>query len=145
MAMNRNDFQQLSELRAKEAKALLAAGFPEGAYYLAGYAVECALKACIARKTQEFDFPERKRVNDSHTHDLGKLLVLAGLSEDLQLEFAGDAAMEWRWGIVRDWSEESRYEMFQGSEAERIQRATLMINVIGARYGGVMPWIKQRW
>jgi HEPN domain-containing protein len=132
-------------LRLKEAKALLAAGFPEGAYYLAGYAVECALKACIARKTQEFDFPERKRVNDSHTHDLGKLLVLAGLSEDLQLEFAGDAAMEWRWGIVRDWSEESRYEMFQGSEAERIQRATLMINVIGARYGGVMPWIKQRW
>jgi HEPN domain-containing protein len=143
--MNRNDFQRLSELRIKEARALLAAGFPEGAYYLAGYAVECALKACIARKTQEFDFPERKRVNDSHTHDLGKLLVLAGLSEDLQLEFAGDAAMEWRWGIVRDWSEESRYEMFQGSEAERIQRATLMINVIGARYGGVMPWIKQRW
>jgi HEPN domain-containing protein len=94
MAMNRNDFQQLSELRAKEAKALLAAGFPEGAYYLAGYAVECALKACIARKTQEFDFPEKKRVNDSHTHDLGKLLVLAGLSEDLQLGFTANARME---------------------------------------------------
>jgi HEPN domain-containing protein len=94
MAMNRNDFQQLSELRLKEAKALLAAGFPEGAYYLAGYAVECALKACIARKTQEFDFPEKKRVNDSHTHDLGKLLVLAGLSEDLQLGFTANARME---------------------------------------------------
>jgi HEPN domain-containing protein len=143
--MNRDDFQKLSELRLKEAKALLAAGFPEGAYYLAGYAVECALKACIARKTQEFDFPEKKRVNDSHTHDLGKLLALAGLSEEMQLEFAADAAMEWRWGIVRDWSEESRYEMFQGGEADRTQRATLMINVIGARYGGVMQWIKQRW
>jgi len=94
MAMNRNDFQQLSELRLKEAKALLAAGFSEGAYYLAGYAVECALKACIARKTQEFDFPEKKRVNDSHTHDLGKLLVLAGLSEDLQLGFTANARME---------------------------------------------------
>jgi HEPN domain-containing protein len=145
MAMNRNDFQQLSELRLKEAKALLAAGFPEGAYYLAGYAVECALKACIARKTQEFDFPEKKRVNDSHTHDLGKLLVLAGLSEDLQLGFTANARMEMYWGIVRDWSEESRYEMFQGSEAERIQLATLMIQAIGAQYGGVMQWIKQRW
>ncbi|MGC1463812.1 MAG: HEPN domain-containing protein [Terracidiphilus sp.] len=143
--MNRSDFQRLSELRLKEAKALLAAGFPEGAYYLSGYAVECALKACIARRTQEFDFPEKKRVNDSHTHDLGKLLVLAGLSEDLQLEFAADAAMEWRWGIVRDWSEESRYDMLQGGEPERFQRATLMINVIGAQSGGVMQWIKQRW
>jgi HEPN domain-containing protein len=143
--MNRIDFQQLAELRLKEAKALLAADFPDGAYYLAGYAVECALKACIARKTQEFDFPEKKRVNDSHTHDLGKLLMLAGLSEDLQCEFAADAAMEWRWGIVRDWSEESRYEIFQDSEAERIQRATLMINVIGAQSGGIMQWIKQRW
>jgi HEPN domain-containing protein len=143
--MNRIDFQQLAELRFKEAKVLLEAGFPEGAYYLSGYAVECALKACIAKKTQEHDFPEKKRVNDSHTHDLGKLLVLAGLSENLQLEFAANDAMEWRWGIVRDWSEESRYEMFQGSEAERIQRATLMINVIGSRRGGVMQWIKQSW
>ena len=143
--MNRIDFQNLSELRLKEAKALLAAGFPEGAYYLAGYAVECALKACIAKKTQEHDFPDKKRVNDSHTHDLGKLVGLAGLSEEMQFEFAADAAMEWRWGVVRDWSEESRYEMFEGGEAERIQRATLMINVIGAQNGGVMQWIKQRW
>ncbi len=145
MAMNRNDFQQLSELRAKEAKALLAAGFPEGAYYLAGYAVECALKACIARKTREFDFPEKKRVNDSHTHDLGKLLALAGLSEDLQLEFAANPDLETFWEVVRDWSEESRYEMIQGSDEERIQLATLMIQAIGAQYGGVMQWIKQRW
>jgi len=43
--MNRVDLQQLAELRLKESKALFAAGFPEGAYYLAGYAVECALKA----------------------------------------------------------------------------------------------------
>jgi len=143
--VNRTDFQRLSDLRLKEAKALLDAGFPEGAYYLAGYAVECALKACIARKTQEFDFPERKRVNDSHTHDLGKLLVLAGLSEDLQLEFARDTAMEIYWGIIRDWSEESRYEIFQGSEAESIQGATLMIRAVENQHGGVLQWIKQRW
>jgi HEPN domain-containing protein len=143
--MNRADFQQLAELRLREAEALLAAGLPDGAYYLAGYVVECALKACIARKTREFDFPEKKRVNDSHTHDLGRLLVLAGLSEEVQFEFAADSAMEWRWGIVRDWSEESRYEVFQGGEADRIQRATLMINVIGAQNGGVMQWIKLRW
>ena len=47
--MNRTDLQQPALTRLAEAKALLAAGFPAGAYYLAGYAVECALKACIAK------------------------------------------------------------------------------------------------
>ena len=143
--MNRTDFQQLAELRLKEAKALLAADFPDGAYYLAWYAIESGLKACIAKRTQQYDFPDKKRVNDSHTHDLGKLLMLAGLSEDLQFEFAADAAMEWRWGIVRDWSEESRYEMIQGSDEERFRFAYQMIHAIECQNGGIMQWIKQRW
>jgi HEPN domain-containing protein len=49
--MNRADLQQLAELRITEAKVLLDNGFYAGAYYLAGYAVECALKACIAKLT----------------------------------------------------------------------------------------------
>lgn len=47
--MNRSDFQKLTELRLTEANALLGAKCYEGAYYLTGYAVECALKACIAQ------------------------------------------------------------------------------------------------
>jgi hypothetical protein len=47
--MNRNDLQNLSRLREKEAKVLLDNGCFAGAYYLLGYAVECALKACIAK------------------------------------------------------------------------------------------------
>jgi hypothetical protein len=41
--MNRADLQQIAELRLQEARTLLTGGFPDGAYYLAGYAVECAL------------------------------------------------------------------------------------------------------
>jgi hypothetical protein len=143
--MNRADFQQLAELRLNEANALHAAAFQEGAYYLAGYAVECALKACIARKTQEFDFPEKKRVNDSHTHDLEKLLVLAGLSEDLRFAFAANPDLETFWEVVRDWSEESRYEMIEGSDEERFRFAYQMIHAIECQNAGVMQWIKQRW
>ena len=84
--MNRADFQRLAELRLKEANALLAAELPDGAYYLAGYAVECALKACIAKRTHEYDFPEKKLVNDSHTHDIKILLRLAGLSDQLKID-----------------------------------------------------------
>jgi hypothetical protein len=45
----RRDFRTLAELRAEEARVLLRSRRQLGAYYLAGYAVECALKACIAK------------------------------------------------------------------------------------------------
>jgi HEPN domain-containing protein len=79
--MNRLDFQKLAELRLLEAEVLLDAGKYEGAYYLCGYAVECALKACIAKLTKEHDFPDKATVNDSYTHDLGKLLGVSGLKK----------------------------------------------------------------
>jgi HEPN domain-containing protein len=58
--MDRKDFRALSRVWLSEATALLNAGLPDGAYYLAGYAVECALKACIAKETQRYEFPEKK-------------------------------------------------------------------------------------
>lgn len=69
--------QILARTRLAEANALLAAGFPDGAYYLAGYAVECALKACITRGTQRYDFPDKKSVDASYTHNLKDLIKVA--------------------------------------------------------------------
>ena len=60
--MLRTDLQRLSRLRARDARTLFAAGQYDGVYYLGGFAVECALKACIARKTQRHEFPDRNRV-----------------------------------------------------------------------------------
>jgi hypothetical protein len=45
--MNRVDFQNLATERLSDAEALIAGGRFDCAYYVAGYAVECALKACI--------------------------------------------------------------------------------------------------
>jgi hypothetical protein len=58
--VDRKDLQELSTVRPKEAAALLKAGLFDGAYYLAGYAVECALKACIAKGTQRYEFPRQE-------------------------------------------------------------------------------------
>ena len=55
--MDRRDLQALSRIRINEAKGLLSLGLHDGAYYLAGYAVECALKACIAKETKRHEFP----------------------------------------------------------------------------------------
>lgn len=60
MGVDRRDLHVLSRIRLKEAKALLDAGLYDGAYYLAGYAVECGLKACIAKKTKRHEFPPDK-------------------------------------------------------------------------------------
>jgi HEPN domain len=55
--LNRSSLQTLAELRREDARVLLENGRFEAAYYLAGYAVECAFKACLAKRTQEYDFP----------------------------------------------------------------------------------------
>jgi len=146
--MNRNDFQRLAELRLKEARVLLAAELPDGAYYLSGYAVECALKACIAKRTREHDFPEKKLVIDSHTHDLGKLLDLAGLSDLLKNDVAGNIELKLDWDTVREWSEQSRYNLFDDDPIGHwsgLASAQSLIDAVESKKGGVLRWIRQSW
>lgn len=94
--MNKNDLEALSDTRLNEAKCLLDHGFFHGAYYLCGYAVECALKACIAKSFLQHEFPNKKVVNDSYTHDLSQLLKIANLHQIL----IADAKMMFRWRLT---------------------------------------------
>ena len=104
--MNRVDFQQLADLRVSEAKCLLDNGFYEGAYYLIGYAVECVFKSALAKQIKQHDFPDRKLINDSYTHDLTKLLRLSGLEQIHDQEQKSNSNFAVNWAIVKDWSEE---------------------------------------
>ena len=61
MRVDRKELQELSKIRLKEASALLELGLSDGAYYLAGFAVECALKACIAKATQRGGIPRQEK------------------------------------------------------------------------------------
>ena len=139
-AMNRSDLHQLARERVREARQLLRARAPTGAYYLAGYAVECALKACIAKKTQRFEFPSRHTVNESHAHDLDKLLKLAGLERALDQEARARAGLGVNWTTVKAWSERSRYEM-----ATDMRRARALYRAITGRRDGVLPWVRRHW
>jgi len=144
--MNRSDFQKLAELRLKEARPLLAADFPDGAYYLAGYAVECALKASIARRTQQHDFPDKKRVDKRHAHDVEKLLDAAGMSDLLKKEIAGNEDLALDWETVREWSEQSRYDLFDDDPIGQwsgLASARLLIDAVESKKGGVLRWIRQ--
>jgi hypothetical protein len=66
----------------------LAARFPEGAYYLAEYAIECAFKACIAKRTQQHDFPEK----GSHKYfSHPRTMMYVGKEEDSLYYWEGES------------------------------------------------------
>jgi HEPN domain-containing protein len=137
--MNRNDLQRLAGIRIREAKALFKAGEYSGAYYLAGYAVECALKACIAKETLKHDFPDKDRANKSYVHSPSELIKVAELYRDLQMDGATNPALDANWNVVTKWSERSRYETWSRSEAKAL------IEAVSRKGNGVLPWIRRRW
>jgi hypothetical protein len=69
-----------------------------------GYAVECAIKACIAKQIKKHDFPDKKLINDSYVHDLEKLLSASGLKERFRKAMDANPALELNWSIAKDWS-----------------------------------------
>lgn len=134
--LTRKDFQVLADLRAKEAGILVQNGMEQGAYYLVGYAVECALKACIAKQTKRYEFPP-KNTDKFYSHNLESLLEEAGLKAQLDRDTRNNAALGASWGVVKSWKEISRYDR------SRLSGKDLYRAITGA--DGVLPWIKQRW
>jgi hypothetical protein len=105
--VNRTDFQQLAEIRIGEAAALLAHQKWDGAFYLAGYAVECALKACIAKLTNQHDFPDKRFAEKCFTHEFVRLLECAELVAQKEGDMDADPTLLDHWETVIMWKEES--------------------------------------
>ena len=136
--MNKNELEILSSIRIKEAYILLNADCYHGAYYLAGYSLECALKACVAKQIKQFDFPDKKLANDSYTHDLAKLLITAGLKQELIRQESEDINFKLNWSVANKWSEESRYD-----HSIQRQDAKDLFEAITENESGVLPWLKK--
>jgi HEPN domain-containing protein len=137
--MNRADFQKLAKLRIREAKFLLDNKCYEGAFYLAGYAIECALKACAAKKTKRYDFPPQN-AGALYTHNFESLVTLTGLKPDLDAEMKRVTDFRKNWVVVRGWNPFARYET-------RIddKRANDLYVAITAEPNGVLSWLKKYW
>ncbi len=138
--MNRLDFQLLADLRVADAQALLAAGQFDGAYYLGGYAVECALKSCISSQIKEHDFPDKALVNDSYQHNLERLLDISGVKKQFADRFAANTDFAANWGVIKDWTEQTRY-----NHAAAEVKARDFLNAISDPVNGVLTWLKTVW
>lgn len=137
--MNRNDFKEIARIRFEEAKVLLDNKKYDGAYYLSGYVIECGLKACIAKQVKKFEFPDKKLAQDCYTHDLAKLIKTAGLQTALDSELKSNSSFQLNWTVVKDWSEESRYQKHFEKKAKDIYSA------IAEQKNGVFKWVKRHW
>jgi hypothetical protein len=137
--VNRILFRDLAEERARDALGLINIGQWSGAYYLAGYAVECGLKACIARKTSQDDFPDKEFAIKCFTHRFDPLVILAGLESAFKAKVLVDRTFDDYWQIVVRWDETARYKIWSESDARDLYEATTNPT------SGALSWIKAHW
>jgi hypothetical protein len=133
------DLETLSSTRLEDARQLFRTGRFSAAYYLAGYAVELAIKACIAGVFQANAIPDKAFVTAIYSHKLDELLGLAGLKTKLTADMRDDPALSASWGIASKWNQASRYEMRDQFAAASI------INAVGDEQHGVLQWLKKHW
>jgi len=62
------------------------------------------------QKTKRSEFPAKAEyIRKLYTHELDKLLSLAGLDAQLNKDMGANKVFEANWSTVKDWTEESRY------------------------------------
>ena len=126
----------------RDAGALLKARRWSAAYYLAGYAVECGLKACVVayvKKNLGVIFRDRKFSEKCWTHDFKELFRLAGLKARWDADIAANPALRRNWQLVENWNEAARYQRKKRPEAEELYQAII------DPADGVLPWIRNHW
>lgn len=137
--LTKSDLEKLAQLRMDDALLLLRSSRCSSAYYLAGYAVELGLKACIAKLVQSNTIPDLSFVKAIYTHRFDNLLSTAGLRAEFEAELRTDAQLAAYWAIANNWTEESRYALWDPFAAASLVEAVHEPN------HGVFQWIKKRW
>jgi hypothetical protein len=140
--VNRTEWQLLATGRLRDARALLVSKRWSAAYYLAGYAVECGLKACLlalVSAAPEILFEDRRFSEKCWTHNLVQLVEVAGIKSALDAELSRDKQFRDNWDVAKDWSEASRYVRTAKARAEELYAA------IAEKKHGVLSWLKKRW
>jgi len=96
-------------------------------------------KACIAKATRRYDFPDKRRVDASYSHNLSELVKIANHEADRVAREQRDLDFLRYWEVTIGWSERSRYQRSNANDAERL------LNAIANRPSGVIAWIKLHW
>ena len=129
------EFERLAEARLAEARCLLANGLYDGAFYLADYSVECALKAIYCTRFGNDELPDKQAVLDGYTHKLPDLLRSCGIASEIGV--AGSARQR-NWTVAATWVETSRYGVRTEGEANDL------IAAIDDPTDGILEWLRSK-
>lgn len=135
----RTELSALADAKILDAQILLINARYSSAFYLAGYAVEFGLKACIAKQIRQETIPELQFIRDIHTHSFKKLVGLAGLNSQLQEEREASSEFATYWGIAGQWAPSARYNVTDAVLAQ------LMVQAVSEPKDGIMTWIRKYW
>ena len=138
--MKRSELKKLTAMRLKDARILLDTRRYAACYYLARYAVECALKACIAKKFHANTIPTKALVNSIYQHGLDKLVGVAELAQNLEQERDASPDFEANWNVVKDWKSDRRYHL--GATQRDAQD---LCHAINDPNHGVLQWLHRHW
>lgn len=115
------DLQRVALDRLENASVLFDSERFAGVSYLAGYAVETALKARICLTLGWLGFPETRREFEGYqslkTHDLEVLLRFTGREEEIRTTRRAE------WSLMLTWDPTKRYSA--AAESEENARALL--------------------
>ena len=139
--MNRGELQRLSDERIEDAQVLLGEQRWSAAYYLAGYALECALKSCILAYVERSGiiFEDKKYAEKCWTHDVEELVRQADLTIERDRAAGTNIALGQNWSVAKDWSESSRYRLSTQVQTEDL------LNARTDNTDGVLTWVKNYW
>ena len=108
------EIRNIAALRLADAETLYQNSRYDGAFYLAGYALELSFKAKICECLKIDDFYSTHVKSELSkvylVHDISKLLLLSGLYTLCEAEKSTDNALMQDWSYVVKWSEKSRYD-----------------------------------
>lgn len=132
--------------RVADAETLLQADRWQGAYYLAGYAIETALKVCVLQRLQreptvileEGD----KYIREVRSHNLLELLKRAGLAKQVAGAWVPDsneANVQLQWVDMVEWNEGFRYRR----DVTEGRARAICDSILGD--AELLKWIQSHW
>ena len=148
------EIEQIAYIRLAEAKVLSREGMYNAAFYLLGYSVELMLKSKICehlgvpnlfQSREVGPQPEREvreLANFCRTHDLLKLLLLAGLKNTYLDENPDNEMLGYGLGsFISQWSIDIRYTIEPIITQVEIEA---LLSYIEDETNGILQWIKSR-
>ena len=139
VGQRRDELRANAQAKLDDARLLLDNKRYSNAYYLAGYAVELGLKACIAAQIPAETIPDKAFIKGILNHQFGGRLGSQGwrVCSMRRRTSTHNSPQIGRWS--QNGSRTLRYE------SKDVTSASLLVHAIADPKSGVLEWIKTHW